>query len=61
MEKTINAYNTLVGALDSAIQKGTFDLAEVRQIVASIEALGEYITEEQRKARFELGADSVGA
>lgn len=46
MKEAINGYNVMVGAIDSAIQKGAFDLNEVRQIILAMEALSKHLTEQ---------------
>lgn len=45
MQEAIKGYNVLVGALDVAIQKGTFDLSEIRQIIIAMDSLSKHLTQ----------------
>lgn len=43
MEKTINDFNVVAGAMDHAVAKGAFTISELKQIIPAIEGLKAFI------------------
>lgn len=43
MEKTINDFNVLVGAVEHAISKGAFTMTELKQLLPAVDGLKAFI------------------